>query len=194
MLARIYLWTNDAKLRKTSFSSTVQNVGETVCAWTWCLQKLHTTAYVQLQYTYKLTYMEFTTLIIMVGHVDPDIPLTNVQVSVTHGGIRYGALSSQRSHSNAYACGVPKRFLALSDFRCIEKWVIPHRANLRRGYRICSNKRPSWHSNASVTLQHETFDRYWIITYEYARYITIRTIQHEPLDGYLNLPHSLWCR
>ena len=83
MLARIYVWTNDAKLRKTSFSSTVQNLGETVCAWTWCLQKLHTTAYVQLQYTYKLTYMEFTTLIIMVGHVDPDIPLTNVQVSVT---------------------------------------------------------------------------------------------------------------
>ena len=27
--------------------------------------------------------MEFTTLIIMVGHLDPDIPLTNVQVSVT---------------------------------------------------------------------------------------------------------------
>ena len=27
--------------------------------------------------------MELTTLIIMVGHLDPDIPLTNVQVSVT---------------------------------------------------------------------------------------------------------------
>ena len=30
-----------------------------------------------------MTYMEFTTLIIVVGHLDPDIPLTNVQVSVT---------------------------------------------------------------------------------------------------------------
>ena len=27
--------------------------------------------------------MEFTTLIIMVGHLDPDTPLTNVQVSVS---------------------------------------------------------------------------------------------------------------
>ena len=33
--------------------------------------------------SYILTYMGFTTLIIMVGHLDPDIPLTNVQVSVT---------------------------------------------------------------------------------------------------------------
>ena len=32
---------------------------------------------------YILAYMEFTTLIIMVGHLDPDTPLTNVHVSVT---------------------------------------------------------------------------------------------------------------
>ena len=32
---------------------------------------------------YVLAWMEFTTLIVMVGHVDPDILLTNVHVSVT---------------------------------------------------------------------------------------------------------------
>ena len=39
--------------------------------------------YVQLQFTYILTYMEYTTLLIMVGLLDPDIPLTNVPVCVT---------------------------------------------------------------------------------------------------------------
>ncbi len=30
-----------------------------------------------------LAYMEFTILVIIVGHLDPDTPLTNVQASVT---------------------------------------------------------------------------------------------------------------
>ncbi len=45
---------------------------------------------------YILAWMEFTTLIIMVGHLDPDTPLTNVQVSVTRIILRRVILISRR--------------------------------------------------------------------------------------------------
>ena len=91
---RIYLWTNDAKLRKTWRHLAAQSKIQVkpfalelaVCKSYPQLRLRHSVSkytYVQLQFTYILTCMEFTTLIIMVGHLDPDIPLTNVQVSVT---------------------------------------------------------------------------------------------------------------
>ena len=91
---RIYLWTNDAELRKTWRHSPAQSnikvkpfaLEFDVCKSYTQLRLRHsesTYTYVQIQFTYILTYMESTTLIIMVGHLDLDIPLTNVRVSLT---------------------------------------------------------------------------------------------------------------
>ena len=50
---------------------------------------MSTYTYAQYSLAYILAYMEFTTLIIMVGHLDPDTPLTNVGETGGNCGIRH---------------------------------------------------------------------------------------------------------